>query len=107
MVESTFCTLLIEIDPVVNCTGFVVHIWGASFLCLCLSEVSGMCFSCGVQGGGAVGQCSHFLYVCRKTGWREELQRYKRGSRFSVSMYYLFSDTNGQLYKRSTNEVVG
>lgn len=63
MVESTFCTLLIEIDPVVNCTGFVVHIWGASFLCLCLSEVSDMCFSCGVQGGGAVGQCSHF-YMC-------------------------------------------
>lgn len=32
------CALLLAVDPAVNCTGYIVHTWGASPSCLFLSE---------------------------------------------------------------------
>lgn len=32
MVEPPFCTLLLEINPEINCARYIVRVWGAPFL---------------------------------------------------------------------------
>lgn len=69
MVEPTFCTLLMEEDPVVNCSGYIAIFGGCLpllFASLLLKSV--VCAaSSDVQDEGAAGEYDHF-YMHRKAG---------------------------------------
>ena len=45
------CTLLLAIEPVVNCTRHIVHIWGAFPFCFSPKVVCAV--GCNGQGGSA------------------------------------------------------